>query len=126
MEKYVNQNGRNLFQFELASRVLPHAHIWHRNMARCLNKTVLYQRVDQTRTAVYLSSGNHISYRMNTQTKDVIRVCIVKSLLMMFTIVHNPQSSHMVHYLPTLSVEQIVPAIISSVAEEKRNQQTDK
>jgi len=70
-------------------------------------------------TAVYLSCGDHISDRMNTQGEDVICMRSVKSLLMMLAIIHNPQSSHMVHNLTTLKVENIVPTIISSVANRK-------
>ena len=69
----------------------------------------------------YLPCGHHIPDRVNTQTKNVICVRIVKSLLVIFTIIHDPHGSHVVHNLAALSVEQIVAAVIPSVADEKKN-----
>lgn len=39
---------------------------------------------------------------------------------MILTIVHNAYSSHMVHDLTTLSVEEVVPTVIPSVANEEK------
>lgn len=39
---------------------------------------------------------------------------------MILTIVHNAYSSHVVHDLTTLSVEEVVPTVIPSVANEKK------
>ena len=39
---------------------------------------------------------------------------------MILTIVHNAYSSHMVDNLTTLRVEEIVPTVIASVADEKK------
>ena len=47
-------------------------------------------------------------------------MCIVKSLLMILAIVHNAYSSHVVHNLTTLSVEEIVSTVIPTVADEKK------
>lgn len=38
---------------------------------------------------------------------------------MFVTIIHNPYSSHVIHNLTALSVEEIVSAVISSVADKK-------
>jgi len=63
---------------------------------------------------------------VNTQTKDVICVRIVKPLLVMLTIVHNAYSSHMVHNLTTLRVKEIVPTVVPTVADEKKERQKEK
>lgn len=64
----------------------------------------------------YLSCGHHISDWMDTQTKNIICVGIVESLLVLLAIIHNPKGSYMVDNLSTLSVEKIVPTIVPSVA----------
>lgn len=65
--------------------------------------------------AVYLSRGHHIPDWVNTQAKDIICVGVIESLLMTLTIIYNSQSSNMIHYLATLSVEKIVPTIVATV-----------
>ena len=65
--------------------------------------------------AVYLSRGHHIPDWVNTQTKDIIRVGVIESLLMTLTIIYNSQSSNMIHYLATLSVKKIVSTVIATV-----------
>ena len=70
--------------------------------------------------AVYLSRGHHIPDWVNTQAKDIICVGVIESLLMTLTIIYNSQSSNMIHYLATLSVEKIVPTVVATVPKKNK------
>ena len=72
-------------------------------------------------TVVYLSRGHYIPDWMNTQTKDIICVGVIESLLMTLTIIYNSQSSNMIHDLATLSVKKIVPTVIATVPDKKKS-----
>lgn len=56
---------------------------------------------------------------MESQTEDIIIVAHVETLSILLSVVHNPYSSDMVHYLPSLGVEQVAPAIVPPVAANK-------
>lgn len=58
---------------------------------------------------------------MYSQTEDVIIVTHVETLGILLSVVHNPNGSHMVDYLPGLGVEQVASAIITPVAANKKN-----
>lgn len=45
----------------------------------------------------------------------------VETLGILLSVVHNPNGSHMVDYLPGLGVEQVASAIITPVAANKKN-----
>lgn len=57
---------------------------------------------------------------MQSQTEDVIIMAHVETLRILLSVVHNPYSSDMVHYLPSLGIEQVAPAIIPPVAANKK------
>lgn len=57
---------------------------------------------------------------MQSQTEDVIIMAHVETLRILLSVVHNPYSSNMVHYLPSLGIEQVAPAIIPPVAANKK------
>lgn len=40
----------------------------------------------------------------------------IETLGILLSVVHNPNSSYMVDYLPSLGVEQVTPAIVAPVA----------
>lgn len=58
---------------------------------------------------------------MDSQTEDVIIVAHVETLGILLSVVHNPNGSYMVDYLPGLGVEQITPAIITPVTANKKH-----
>lgn len=57
---------------------------------------------------------------MDSQTEDVIIMAHVETLCILLSVVHNPNSSHMVDYLPGLGVEQVAPTIVASVTANKQ------
>lgn len=53
---------------------------------------------------------------MDSQAEDVIVMAHVEALGVLLSVVHDPYGSHVVHDLTRLGVEQVAPAIITSVA----------
>lgn len=43
----------------------------------------------------------------------------VETLCILLSVVHNPNSSYMVDYLPGLGVKQVAPTIVASIPENK-------
>lgn len=58
---------------------------------------------------------------MDSQTQNVIIMPHIETLGILLSVVHNPDSSYMVDYLPSLGVEQVAPAIVAPVAAKKKN-----
>lgn len=77
--------------------------------------------MQETDVSIYLACCYKVLEGMDCQAKDVIIVAHVESLGILLPVVHNPNGSHVVDYLPGLSVEQVAPAIVASVAETKRH-----
>lgn len=74
----------------------------------------------ETDVSIYLACCYKVLQGMNSQAEDVIIVAHVESLGILLSVVHNPNGSHVVNYLPGLSVEQVAPAIVAPVAATKR------
>lgn len=72
------------------------------------------------RVGSYLACCYKVLERVNSQTEDVIIMAHVETLGILLSVVHNPNGSYMVDYLPSLGVEQITPAIIAPVTATKR------
>lgn len=57
---------------------------------------------------------------MDSQTEDVIIMPHIETLGILLSVIHNPNGSYMVDYLPCLGVEQVTPAVVAPVAANKR------
>lgn len=57
---------------------------------------------------------------MDSQTEDVIVMAHVEALGVLLSVVYDPYGSHVVHYLTSLGIEQVAPAIITPVAANKK------
>lgn len=75
--------------------------------------------MQETDVSIYLSCCYKVLKGVDSQAKDVVIVAHVESLSILLSVVHNPNGSHVVHYLPSLSVEQVAPAIVAPVAASK-------
>lgn len=75
-----------------------------------LDKWVLYGTKEH-----YLSCSYKVFVVMNGQTKNIISVTVVESLLMTSWTVHYPKSCYVKHYLIWLRVEQVVTCIVTMV-----------
>lgn len=56
---------------------------------------------------------------VDSQTEDVIIMAHVETLSILLPVVYNPYGSYVVNYFSSLGVEQVAPAIVASVAENK-------
>lgn len=70
----------------------------------------------ETDVGIHLARGYKVLEGMDSQAEDVIIVAHVEPLGILLSVVHNPNGSHVVDYLPGLSVEQVAPAVVASVA----------
>ncbi len=68
----------------------------------------------------YLACCYKVLQGVDSQTEDVIIMTHVETLGILLSVVHNPNGSHMIDYLPSLGVEQVAPAIITPVAANKQ------
>lgn len=58
---------------------------------------------------------------MDSKTEDVVIVAHVEALSVLLSVVHDPDGSHVVHYLARLGIEQVAPAVVTPVAESKKS-----
>lgn len=65
---------------------------------------------------IHLARGYKVLEGMDGQAEDVIIVAHVEPLGILLSVVHDPDGSHVVDYLPGLGVEQVAPAVVASVA----------
>lgn len=56
---------------------------------------------------------------MDGQAEDVVVVAQVEPLRVLQTVVDDGDSSHVVHHLPRLGVEQVVPAVKAPIPEDQ-------
>lgn len=77
--------------------------------------------MQETDVSIYLARCYKVLEGMDSQAEDVIIVAHVESLGILLSVVHNPNGSHVVDYLPGLSVEQVAPAIVAPVAATKHS-----
>lgn len=71
---------------------------------------------------VYLRGGHVVFERVDREAEDVIVVAEVKSLTVLQPVVDDGNSGHVVHHLPCLTVEQVVPTVKSPIPAGNRKQ----
>ena len=54
---------------------------------------------------------------MDAQTEDVVGVLSVEVLSVLNRVVRNAQGGHVVHNVPVLEVEQVVPTVVAAISE---------
>ena len=80
---------------------------------------------DVRRAGSYLACCYKVLQRVDSQTQDVIVMAHVETLGILLSVVHDPDGSYMVDYLPGLGVEQVAPAIITPVAAKVKREKKD-
>lgn len=64
---------------------------------------------------VHLSRSSIVLQRVDAEAQDVVVVTEVEALAVQLSVVDHTYRRHVVQHLPALSVEQVVPAVVTTV-----------
>ena len=62
-----------------------------------------------------LSTGSEVLQRVDAEAQDVVIVAEVEALAVQLPVVDHTHRRHVVQHLAALSVEQVVPAVVTTV-----------
>lgn len=70
----------------------------------------------------HLSCGCKVLQRVDAEAQDVVVVAQVEALTVQLTVIDHTYRRHMKQHLATLSVEQVVPAVVATIPERHKQQ----
>lgn len=82
------------------------------------NTSAASHRTESVCVCCHLSCSSKVLQRVDAEAQDVVIVAQIEALTVQLTVVDHAHRRHMEQHLATLSVEQVVPAVVPTIPDD--------